>query len=183
MISPEDFYDAPSRSMLEAYKKDEILEIATHYGVTISSTDVRAKDKMIATLVEGLVKKGVLPGSISPPEGTENLPGALMGASSSTGPGLSFSEQKEILMLQMQYERMKQETQRSQLGAVPPQGAFDLRESQRLIPHFSEKDVETFFALFEHVAVSRNWSDENRVLLLVFPHREGLKGLQCIESE
>ena len=55
--------------------------------------------------------------------------------------------------------------------------------SQRLIPHFSEKDVETFFALFEHVAVSRNWSDENRVLLLVFPHREGLKGLQCIESE
>ena len=134
MTSPEDFYDAPSRSMLEPYKKDEILEIATHYGVTISSTDVRAKDKMIATLVEGLVKKGVLPGSISPPEGTENLPGALMGASSSTGPGLSFSEQKEILMLQMQYERMKQETQRSQLGAVPPQGAFDLRESETHSP-------------------------------------------------
>uniref|UniRef100_A0A3B5QLU2 Gypsy retrotransposon integrase-like protein 1 n=1 Tax=Xiphophorus maculatus TaxID=8083 RepID=A0A3B5QLU2_XIPMA len=44
--------------------------------------------------------------------------------------------------------------------------ASDILSDLRLVPKFSEKDVETFFTLFERVAETRDWSDSDRIVLL-----------------
>lgn len=42
----------------------------------------------------------------------------------------------------------------------------DILNSLRLVPKFHEKDVETFFTLFERVADARGWVDSDRTVLL-----------------
>ena len=37
---------------------------------------------------------------------------------------------------------------------------FDVASNLRLLPKFNENDVDIFFSLFERVADSRNWHDE-----------------------
>ncbi|XP_062287781.1 uncharacterized protein LOC133992986 [Scomber scombrus] len=43
---------------------------------------------------------------------------------------------------------------------------FDVASNLRLMPKFNENDVDTFFCLFERVADSRSWPDEERTLML-----------------
>lgn len=42
----------------------------------------------------------------------------------------------------------------------------DVLDSLRLVPKFNEKEVETFFTLFERVVNARGWDDEDHTLLL-----------------
>ena len=42
----------------------------------------------------------------------------------------------------------------------------EILSSLRLVPKFNERDVDTFFVLFERVANTRAWSDADRVVLL-----------------
>lgn len=43
---------------------------------------------------------------------------------------------------------------------------FDVVTNLRLVPNFDEKDIDTFFSLFERVADARRWPDSVRTLLL-----------------
>ena len=55
------------------------------------------------------------------------------------------------------------------LGKHPPSdkaSAFDPARNIRLVPPFQEKEVDKYFAHFEKVADSLNWSKESWVLLL-----------------
>jgi len=45
-------------------------------------------------------------------------------------------------------------------------GGFDISGNLRLLPKFSERDPDTFFALFERVADMRKWPDSARTLML-----------------
>ena len=47
-----------------------------------------------------------------------------------------------------------------------PQGGFDINGNLRLVPKFSERDPEAFFAMFERVADVRKWPDSARTLML-----------------
>ena len=49
-------------------------------------------------------------------------------------------------------------------GAADPK--LDIATSLRLLPHFNEKDVDTFFLLFERVADAQRWPGSHRSLLL-----------------
>lgn len=44
-------------------------------------------------------------------------------------------------------------------GSVPTEGCFDILSNLRLLPKFCEKDLETFFALFEQVADTMRWPE------------------------
>ena len=73
-------------------------------------------------------------------------------------------------------EQMKLEVEQNKLGlisegklpvgAVREESGFDVIKNLRLMPKFEEKDVETFFAMFERVADVRGWPDEERTLML-----------------
>ena len=55
------------------------------------------------------------------------------------------------------------------LGKHPPSdkaSAFDPARNIRLVPPFQEKEVDKYFAHFEKVADSLNWTKESWVLLL-----------------
>ena len=43
---------------------------------------------------------------------------------------------------------------------------FDVASNLLLLPKFNENDIDTFFCLFERVADSRGWPDEDRTLML-----------------
>lgn len=43
---------------------------------------------------------------------------------------------------------------------------FDVVTNLKLVPKFDEREIDTFFSLFERVAGTRGWSDSERVLLL-----------------
>lgn len=48
--------------------------------------------------------------------------------------------------------------------ASPP--PFDMRRNLCILPKFSEKDLDTFFVLFERLAQSRKWPEEEQVVML-----------------
>ena len=111
---------------------------------------------------------------------------------------LTFAEQKELLLLQLenrkmehqmqmdrlrlneQNERAKRELEQQKLeleaerldlikqGKMPGLGdpKLDISTSLRLLPPFNEKDVDTFFVLFERVADAQGWPDSHRALML-----------------
>lgn len=54
-------------------------------------------------------------------------------------------------------------TTRQSLGGCV---GFDVAGNLRLLPKFNERDPDTFFSLFERVAVTRGWPDADRTLLL-----------------
>lgn len=51
-------------------------------------------------------------------------------------------------------------------GSAGGSGGFDVVSNLRLVPQFCERDLDTFFTLFERVAESRGWSDSDHTVLL-----------------
>lgn len=106
---------------------------------------------------------------------------------------LTFEQQKELLMIRLEHEKMMQhkqlelevmkhksemaklELEQSKLqlikegklfgGTVINESKFDVGTNLKLLPRFTEADPDLFFSLFERVAKSQNWSDECTLLL------------------
>ena len=113
--------------------------------------------------------------------------------------GLTYEQQKELLLLQLDRDKMdydnelrrqaldreKLELERQRLKQIeegrlgPPgpvgQDNVDVARNVRLLPKFEESNVETFFNLFECVADYYNWPDTTRILML--PHWLCARGL------
>lgn len=98
----------------------------------------KRKDSLKTALEIKLGEFGVLP--------TE--PGGVYFSSQ----GLTFEQQKELLLLQ------------TEQGGSSTQH-FDIN-NLRLLPHFNERDPDSFFILFERVSRATGWSDKDCVLLL-----------------
>lgn len=178
----EDFINSPDIALLEKYTKEQLLKIAEHYKINVSSTDKRLKDSVKAVLLEEI---GVLM------EGAEEsvLLDVPVG-----NQGLTFEQRKELMMLQLEQEKMKWELEKeknitermkvelqhnrltlvkegrlgddSQVSLDGSVTRFDVSVSLRLVPKFNERDPDTFFSLFERIADSRKWVDSERTLLL-----------------
>ena len=192
MPSVEEFAAAPSHEALDQCSKDQLLKIAEHYELQISSSF--AKDKVKAIVRSNLAESGVLPGA----EKT-----ATSSFASVSMEGLSFEQRKELLRLQIDHEKFKvsaehekavtlekirQETEQVRLefehklqmereAKVPARphsrlesgsdvSSFDVLSNVRLMPKFSESDPDSFFLLFDRVAEAREWPDSVRTLML-----------------
>lgn len=131
MIS--DFFESPSAEFLDHCTKEQLLEIGKHYEIEIDKQ--RLKENIKAILLTNLVEKGVLVDS----------PPVIVSTATSLPPGLTFEQQKELLMLQIEIERTKlhvaKETRLSLSGAHPSlvskgnsDDAFDVVGNLRLVP-------------------------------------------------
>lgn len=73
-------------------------------------------------------------------------------------------QQTELAKLDLESQRLALRVGRMSGGQND--GSGDILNSLRLVKKFNEKDVDTFFILFERVAEARTWSDAERVVLL-----------------
>ncbi|KAK0135460.1 Transposable element Tcb2 transposase [Merluccius polli] len=178
MAECEAFMAAPSEEALDKCTKEQLLKLSDHYSVAV--IDRRRKDDIKIALRLKLVELGVLasgPVPASPP--TVGMPFQTQ--------GLTYEQQKELLLLQLEHEKCKYEMEakkqieleiirqregyrlvaESQRGQGSGVGArpFDIN-NLRLLPPFNEKDPDSFFVLFERVSATRGWSEEDCALLL-----------------
>lgn len=63
--------------------------------------------------------------------------------------------------------------------ALQGSGPSSLAHNIRLLPKFSEKDPDTFFILFERIADSRKWPEEEQVIVTVRVGRESPRSVCC----
>ncbi len=166
--------------------KEQLLKIAEFYEIKIS--DKRFKESTIKIeLKNKLMEKGILPTEM---EQTEDVQIQSVSASQYV---LTFDLQKELLLLQMDHERMKQQSEQDKLELEKARmeleylklklsqeskmntdssvesaacGSFPLHQNLKLVPKFHERDPDVIFSLFERVAEIQGWSTTNCVLLV-----------------
>lgn len=143
------FVQSPSELALELCNKEQLLEIAEHYKIAI--VDKKLKDTVKEVLKKKLLDLGVL--SDQPVAGAGFLSSPTM---------LTFEQQRELLQMQLELERLR--------GAGRPVvdggSQFDVAKNLHLLPKFDEADPDTYFTLFERIADSRAWSDLDKTTLL-----------------
>ena len=99
----EAFVQAPSQALLDGSTRDQLVKIAPHYNVG----DKRVKETVKANLKLMLFKMNVLSAgeAASVSAGTEGAtPPLVVGLDA----GLSFEQQKELLVLRMELETEKE---------------------------------------------------------------------------
>lgn len=169
MASTETFVQSPSEELLNSCTKDQLLQLVEHYGVDIG--DRKLKDEIKLCLRSVLVHSGILPGKST----------SVNELNESPLDTLTFEQKRELLMLEMEKERLAMDQMRISLererfqfekeklksiSVGSTRKEFDLVSNLRLVPKFEESDPDTFFSLFERIANSRGWPDEDRVVML-----------------
>lgn len=201
MVTVEEFIASPSEELLDLCTREQLLKIAESYEIDVG--DKCQKERVKSVLKACLLKNKVMP------EAPLNVPfphNVLYPPVTTTG--LTFDQQKELLLLQLEHdkfklkaetekqlavERLRQQTEQAKSGVeqarlqlikegkllagsevsgrsvlLSEQSAanFDVVGNLRLLPKFSEREPESFFSLFEHIADAHNWPDSARTLML-----------------
>ncbi len=94
MSEVEAFITAPSQESLDKCTKEQLLQIAEHYSVEVVG------DKRIKETIKSAIKSKLLVAGIVSKTDFSQSP---------TTHGLTFEQQKEMLMLQLDHEKMKHE--------------------------------------------------------------------------
>ncbi|XP_030271930.1 uncharacterized protein LOC115581177 isoform X1 [Sparus aurata] len=107
----EDFVQTPSEELLNCYKKDQLLKLADFYKVELPKK--LSKEELLKTLKDKLAESGILSGlgDGAPVSVTDSADKASPVVSRSVpsvagyGVGLTFEQQKQLLLLQLQHEQ------------------------------------------------------------------------------
>lgn len=176
MASLEDFLNEPSEELLEFFTKDQLLQLASHYDIPITSSEKRLKDSVREIIRSVLIDNGVL-------KVKEVLKQSMIAPLSDAAIELRL---KELALQEKQLEAKERERQFKEkqmylehdrflkelelkAACVTPRGdvsPFDVGSHIRLLPPFSEKYVERYFSHFERVATTSKWPKTVWTLLL-----------------
>ena len=176
----DEFVGAPSLDLFHRCTKDSLVLIAEHYDVPIVKQ--AKKQEIKAKVWAGLVEKSVLPekpSAPSPGPSEQRLSERILMKQLELESQKIASElkQKELqLNSELEIKRLEEGTKRelemkrlevegggsSQRG----QSGFDVSRNIRMVPPFSEKDVDKYFILFERVATSLKWPKDVWTMLL-----------------
>ena len=105
---------SPSEDQLAAVTKDNLIKVAEHYAIEIPTQG--RKDRIFAVIKEGLVQLGVLvtgikemdeQDSVSPQGSLPDQP--VENVQPVAGVGLTFEQQKELLILKHRHELEREE--------------------------------------------------------------------------
>ena len=67
MAAVKEFIDKPDATLLSAFTKDQLIELATHYGVPLSYDAKRRKYIILSALIDGLVEEDIISEPEHPP--------------------------------------------------------------------------------------------------------------------
>ena len=74
--------------------------------------------------------------------------------------------QFEYRQKEIEQERIKLKLEERKMANMEAERGFDLSRNIRLVPQFSEKEVDVFFLSFEKIAKSLNWAQDKWPLLV-----------------
>jgi len=172
MASLEDFLKEPSEELLEVFTKDQLLQLSSHYDIPITSSEKRLKDSVKEIIRSVLVDKGVLKVKHGFPQPmTAPLSDAAIELRLRE---LAFQEKRLEIDMKLREKQMDLEHERSlkelelNAAALTSRGdaSFDVGRHIKLVPPFSEKDVDRYFSHFERVATTSKWPRTVWTLLL-----------------
>ncbi len=172
----------PSEELFDNLTKDQLLEVADKYEIPLTT-----KDKQFKRTVAVIVKAALVNLDISSVgefaagdnDGADQIAANVL--------SLSFEQQRDLMLLEIEktklnreveIRRLEVEAMRFQLiGEGKLGGSFvglnvsgkkglDVANNVKLLPKFSETDVDKFFCLFEHLADVMKWPENEQTLLL-----------------
>lgn len=102
MADCDAFIAAPSEEALEHCTREQLLKIAEHFSIVVG--DKRLKENIKVVLKSELREKGVL--AVDEKADSPVSPGVLIQTQ-----GLTFDQQKELLLIQLDHDKCKHELQ------------------------------------------------------------------------
>lgn len=161
MASLEDFVKEPSEELLELFTKDQLLQLASHYDITITSKEKQLKDSVKEIIRNVLSDKEVLkvqkdfPKSVITPLSEAAFELRLREIALQEKQLEDKERERQIKEKQMNYEHerfLREMDWKMASGTSTPRSdvsSFDVGCHIRLVPPFSEKDVDRYFSHFE----------------------------------
>lgn len=168
MTLDDTFVSNPTQDVFDKLTRDQLLRVATHYQVEITSASQRNKAAIKAALQTALVAKNFLP------EKKDSVVTAAMEHQIRLEE-LAIREkelecERERLLAQSREEEARLAVHKleleAQMAAPPAPRPFDITRHIKLVPPFVEKDVEKYFPHFEHVASNLKWPKASWAFLL-----------------
>ncbi|XP_033942524.1 uncharacterized protein cep104 isoform X1 [Pseudochaenichthys georgianus] len=162
MASIEDFVESPNEDVLGTYKKDQLLRVADHYGLELPKK--LNKEELLVEIKAQLVEKSILSVFLGPTSKQSIESGNVSGVApvlSGLGVGLSFKEQKELLMLHLErdveIEKLRQNArlQEAEIAQVQVRQKLDLERyrlelmSEGKLPAETRRAAETANQAFD----------------------------------
>nr|XP_033957166.1 uncharacterized protein LOC117460055 [Pseudochaenichthys georgianus] len=162
MASIEDFVESPNEDLLDTYKKDQLLRVADHYGLELPKK--LNKEELLVEIKAQLVEKSILSVFLGPTSKQSIESGNVSGVApvlSGLGVGLSFKEQKELLMLHLErdveIEKLRQNArlQEAEIAQVQVRQKLDLERyrlelmSEGKLPAETRRAAETANQAFD----------------------------------
>ncbi|KAL2095743.1 hypothetical protein ACEWY4_007891 [Coilia grayii] len=188
MDSVSAFVDSPSEEALNCLTKAQLREVATHFEFVADLPKTLRKDDLRLAVRDKLVRLEVLDSSkMLPPSGPPPcVPIVSPVPAVSSATPLTFEQQKELIKLQMdlqlqrdrlaadvrdkerqlEYEKLRRGVDSNGAGSTGESKECNVANMVRLLPKFNDRDLDTFFALFQNLAVDQKWGDSERTLLL-----------------
>lgn len=174
----EKFVDSPSDEIFDSLSKEQLLQLAETYKIDVSAADKRLKETIKSSLRASLVEKGIMS------ELKEATVTATVAAATSSS--LTFEQQRELLRLQLETKKLETDLEMAKLeieakrlqlvdegklksdspGLSPAAPKFHIASNLKLVPPFNERDLDSFFSLFERVADAQAWPSTERTLML-----------------
>lgn len=169
------FIESPSYTLLGKCTKKQLLRIAAHYEIDV--VDKKLKESIKAELTLKLCERDILSMEVD----KDLIVSAQMQTDLTSV--LTFEQQKVLLLLQMEHERLKQHSEYDRMelekakievevlklrlmreGKDVTSGredrvTFALNSNLKLVPKFNEEDSDIFFTLFERIAELQDWSE------------------------
>lgn len=121
----------PSDSFLDSCTKEQLLKIADHYKIEIS--DKRLKDIIKSILRANVYDMNVLPAAAGAAGVVKNAAG-LSSPVGQSSIALSFEQQRELLLLQMEHEKLKHKVQVEKELALENM-KFDIEQARITLEH------------------------------------------------
>nr|XP_055059873.1 uncharacterized protein LOC129443429 [Misgurnus anguillicaudatus] len=173
MVELDLFFESPSEELFDQLTKKQLLVVAAKYDIQLNTKDKKLKDSVALIVKTALINLNVLD--------TSEFGSDRVGEMAST---FSFEQRKELMLLELEKVRLNREVEirkleveavRFQLigeGKLAGTGVsssvmgLDVANNIRLLPKFSETDVDTFFSLFERLASMMKWPEKEQTVML-----------------
>ena len=170
----DNFYKEPTLEVLNSFKKKELSEVASHYGLEVPENALKGDIKKI--VLDHLVEEEL----ISEPEPSDTTKGQHLLELKR----LEYQERERETQLRMKELELKEkeiamQLRLRELEARPTVSApvstpvstarstgFDVSKHIRLVPPFQEDEVDKYFIHFEKIATSLEWPREVWTILL-----------------
>lgn len=178
------FFESPSEGLFDQLTKEQLLEVAARYEICLTTKGKKLKESVALIVKAALVKLEVFDPDKPVGFDDDNDSAAQSSVIAST---FSFEQRKELMLLEIEKAKLNREIEirklevealRFQLIGEGKIGdstsgltssvrkGLDVANNIRLIPKFSETDVDTFFSLFERLADVMKWPDTEQSLML-----------------